>query len=92
MGAGPDDHQTEIEHLKTLLDLAKVRHSPPRCLSCGEASVTFLEFDDAGTSSNFIHNCGRRLYQVPSDRDAPRVAYPPETVVLDSEGHRIFDR
>lgn len=89
LGGGTDDNQAELNRLSSLLNLAQKRRSSPRCLTCGDASAVPLEFDEEGTTSNFVHTCGGRLYQVPSNPDAPRFSYKPEIIYLDSEGHRL---
>ena len=89
LSARPSAAQSEVQELARLLRLAEQRRSSPRCLSCGEESVTHLSFDDQGTSSNFHHTCGGRLYSVPADPDAPRFNYRPEVLFLDVEGRRL---
>jgi hypothetical protein len=85
LGGQSDDGQA----LQSLLRLAQLRRTPPRCLTCGGTSVTYLDFDDEGTSSNFVHSCGSWLYRIPANSDAPRFSYRPEIVFLDVDGHRL---
>ena len=89
LGGNPNDDQGELQRLGALLRLAEKRRTPPHCLTCGGTSIAHLKFDDAGTSSTYVHTCGSRLYQVPADPDAPRFSYRPEIVLLDAEGRRI---
>lgn len=89
LGGGPVDDKPELLKLANLLRLAELRSSPPHCLVCGGGPVSQIDFDDEGTSSNFVHSCGSRLYLVPSDPDAPRFFYSPEVWSLDVEGHRL---
>lgn len=79
---------SELKVLQAKLRLAQIRRSPPRCLRCGEAAVTPLEFESNGTS-NVTHSCGRRLFLVPEDPDAPRFMFRPEVIQLDVEGRKI---
>jgi hypothetical protein len=88
LGGKQNEAQAELLELTKLLRFAEIRSSPPRCLTCGEASVVYIAFDDQGTSSNFVHTCGGRLYQVPAEPDAPRFSYRPEVLLLDVEGCR----
>ena len=92
LGGKPDDDKPEFLKLTNLLHLAEIRRSPPRCLICSGASVLQIDFDEEGTSSNFVHSCGSRLYQVPSDPDAPRFFYREEVWGLDVEGNRLCRR
>ena len=64
----------ELNSLQAKLRLAQARHSPPRCLRCGETVVTPLKFDANGTS-NITHSCGLRLFLAPEDPDAPRLFF-----------------
>ncbi len=77
----------ELKALQAKLRLAQARRSPPRCLRCGEPTVLPLHFDSSGTA-NVTHSCGRRLFLVPEDSDAPRFMYRPEVIHLDAEGRR----
>jgi hypothetical protein len=88
-GGIANDGEQKLQRLDTLLRLAAARETPPRCLTCGETLITYLTFDDAGVSSNFVHTCGGRLYRVPADPDEPRFSYMPQIVLLDSEGRLI---
>lgn len=86
---GPTEQDAaELKALHAQLRLAQARRSPPRCLQCGEPTVVPLEFDSNGTS-NITHSCGRRLFLVPEDPDAPRFMYRPEVIRLDIEGRRL---
>lgn len=87
LGGGKQE-RIELERLNAKLGLAKLRKSPPRCLTCGEPTVELLEFDRNGTST-LVHTCGRRLFSVPDDPDAPRFHYGNEVISLDHEGRRI---
>lgn len=78
----------ELKSLQEKLQLAKLRQSEPRCLKCGNPTVTPLAFDESGTS-NIIHTCGRRLYLVPKDPDSTRFMFKPVVIRLDSEGRKI---
>ena len=89
LGGKPDDDKPELLKLTNLIRLAELRRSPPRCLGCCGVPVTPIHFDDEGTSSNFVHVCGSRLYLTPSDPDAPRFLYSPEVWNFDVEGHRL---
>lgn len=89
LGRNPSEDQVELKRLNALLRLAVLRRSPPRCLTCGGTSVENLSFYEAGRSSNYVHSCGSRLYQAPTDVDAPRFFYRAETVLLDAEGLRL---
>lgn len=88
LGINPHEDQVELQQLEKLLRLAEIRRSPPRCLTCGETTVTHLHFDNEGTSS-FTHSCGSRLFQVSADPDTPRFSYRPEVILLNIEGQRI---
>lgn len=78
----------ELKYLQAKLRLAQARHSPARCLRCGEFAVTPLKFDSNGTS-NITHSCGRPLFLVPDEPDAPRFMFRPEVIRLDADGRRI---
>ena len=78
----------ELKCLNEKLQLAQLRRSQPRCLRCGEPTVVPLTFDESGTSS-VVHRCGRRLFVVPDDPDAPRFMFRPEVIRLDLEGRKI---
>ena len=82
------EDSAEIKSLQAKLRLAQARHSPPRCLRCGESEVKPLEFNSNGTSK-FIHSCGQRLFLVPENPDVPRFMYRPEVIRLDADGRRI---
>lgn len=82
------EDSAELKSLQAKLRLAEARHSPPRCLRCGEAEVTPLKFDSNGTS-NITHSCGRQLFLVSEDPDAPRFMFRPEVIQLDADGRRI---
>lgn len=85
---GGKAEDVELKRLTERLQLAQLRQSAPRCLNCGEPTVVPLAFDESGTS-NVVHTCGRRLFVVPEDPDAPRFMFRPEVVRLDSEGRKI---
>ncbi|MDE2186535.1 MAG: hypothetical protein KGL51_00760 [Betaproteobacteria bacterium] len=89
LGGKSNDAQVQLHELANLLRLAELRRSSARCLSCGKEDVSYVAFDEQGTSSNFVHSCGGRLYRVPSDPDGPRFFYRPEIIRLDVEGHRL---
>lgn len=89
LGGKSDDTQAQLQALSNLLRLAELRRSSAHCLSCGEEGVSYIAFDEQGTSTNFVHLCGGRLYQIPSDPDAPRFFYRHEVLLLDVEGHRL---
>jgi hypothetical protein len=89
LGGQSDDGQAELQYLQSLLRLAQLRRTPPRCLTRDGTSVTYLDFDDEGTSSNFVHSCSSRLYRIPANPDAPRFSYRPEIVFLDADGHHL---
>jgi hypothetical protein len=78
----------ELKHLQDRLQLAQLRRSGSRCLRCGESTVVPLTFDESGTS-NIVHTCGRRLFAVPEDPDAPRFMFRPEVIRLDPEGRKV---
>lgn len=78
----------ELKLLHEKLQLAHLRQSEPRCLRCGEPTIVHLTFDESGTSS-VVHTCGRRLFAVPEDPDAPRFMYKPEVIRLNPEGRKI---
>lgn len=88
-GGKPDGEGEKLIALTRLLQMAKLRRSRPRCLNCGSEDVQDIEFDAEGTSTNYIHHCGGRLFRVPTDPDAPRFAYAHETIELDVEGRRL---
>ncbi|ADE17038.1 hypothetical protein Nhal_4032 (plasmid) [Nitrosococcus halophilus Nc 4] len=85
---GGKAEDVEIKRLRGRLQLAQLRQSGPRCLRCGETTVVPLAFDESGTSS-IVHTCGRRLFMVPEDPDAPRFMFRPEAIRLDPEGWKI---
>jgi len=81
--------QSEQQRISGLLRLAEARTSPPRCLTCGSAAVTYIRFSDPEASSTFVHSCGGHLYRVPPDPDGPRISYRPEVIRLDTNGLRL---
>lgn len=86
---GPKEQDAaELKTLHAQLRLAQARRSPPRCLQCGESTVVPLEFDSNGIS-NITHSCGRRLFLVPEDPDAPRFMYRPQVIRLDADGRLL---
>jgi len=87
LGGGKVD-EVELRQLREKLQLAQLRKSGARCLKCGRSTIIPLEFDENGTS-NVVHTCGRRLFVVPEDPDAPRFSYRPEVIRLDPEGRKI---
>lgn len=89
LGGGQDDVAAEREELVAQLGFAEIRISKPRCLTCGTTGASKVEFDNEGVSSGFRHSCGARLYVLPPNPDAPRFAYRPEAIDLDSEGNRL---
>jgi hypothetical protein len=88
LGGAMDVNRADLTRLRHLLRIAQIRNSPPRCLTCGDASTTQLKFDASGTSTNYVHTCGSHLYKVPENPDAPRFLFRPEVILLDAEGHR----
>jgi hypothetical protein len=78
----------ELSRLSGQLRLARIRTSPPRCLRCGRTRVEHIHSDDGGNVVGTIHSCGKGLYHVPVDPDAPRFHYRPEVIHLDAEGRR----
>lgn len=88
LGGGSAD-KAELQRLGRLLQLARMRRSPARCLSCGGVQVKPITFDGDGNCVGFAHQCGGHLYTLPPDPHAPRFHYRPEVVVLDVEGHRL---
>lgn len=88
-GDGEDDNSKELSRLALLLRIAESRSSPPRCLECGSSNAVELSFDQERTSTNFVHVCGGRLYQVPPNPNAPRFFFHPEIIELDTEGRRL---
>lgn len=80
----------ELKELRGLLELATLRQSEPRCLSCGHATTQQIFFGESGLS-NITHTCGGRLVLEPEDGTAPRFFIRPEVIRLDVEGVRIFD-
>ena len=88
LGGATDNTGAVLTRLRQLLQIAEIRKSPPRCLTCGKASTTQLNFDASGTSSNYAHTCGSHLYLVSENPDAPRFSFRPEIIFLDSEGNR----
>lgn len=85
---GGNAEDDEFNLLNRKLQLASLRQSKPRCLTCGNSTTDKLSFDQDG-ASNVLHTCGSRLCQVPENFDAPRFMYRPELIRLDSEGRRI---
>ena len=85
---GGKAEDAELKQLHEKLHLANLRQSEPRCLRCGNSTLVDLAFDESGTSS-VIHTCGRRLFAVPEDPDAPRFMYKPEVIRLNPEGQKI---
>jgi hypothetical protein len=85
-GGKAEDAELKLLHEK--LQLARLRQSEPRCLRCGEPTIVQLTFDESGTSS-VVHTCGRRLFAVPEDSDAPRFMYKPEVIRLNPDGRKI---
>lgn len=86
-GAGKAE-EVELNQLKGKLQLAQLRKSQPRCLKCGESTVTPLSFDESDTS-NIIHTCGHRLYLAPENPEAARFMFRPEVIRLNYEGRKI---
>lgn len=78
----------QLQRLQGKLQLAQIRQSGPRCLICGETTVVPLDFDASGTSS-LVHSCGRHLFQVPQDPEAPRFSFRPTVIRLDPEGLQL---
>ncbi len=78
----------QITVLKRKLWVAETHICGPRCLVCGSTDTQPLDFDVDGLSIGFIHDCGGRLKLEPTDPDAPRFSYHPETIYLDVEGRR----
>jgi hypothetical protein len=78
----------ELKSLKTQLEVATLRKSEPRCLTCGHETVTRMVFGESG-KSNITHTCGGQLVLQPDDHNAPRFHVRPEVIRLDVEGHRL---
>ena len=87
-GKAGDVQRQRLQRLQERLHLAQVRQSGPRCLICGKETVVPLGFDASGTSS-FVHSCGRHLFQVPQDPEAPRFSFRPTVIRLDPEGLKL---
>lgn len=86
---GTDEVKKEIAAIQIQLRLAQSKGSRARCLECGSEHTLPLDFDDRGICVGFVHDCGGRLFLEPSDPDAPRFAFRPETIDLDQDGFRI---
>jgi hypothetical protein len=89
LGGGTDELKKEIENLEKRLRLAELRHSGPRCLTCGNDDTKPLSFDDNRLSLNLTHECGGRFRREEDDPDAVRFSYRLETIFLDEEGRQI---
>lgn len=81
--------QETIKNLQIALHLATSRKSPPRCLTCGSDGTVPLVFGSNGLSTSFIHQCGERLYVLPTDENAPRLSRRPLELDLDPEGNLL---
>ena len=79
---------SQLQRLSEKLQLSKIRQSRPRCLRCQEITISPVNFDENGISS-VVHECGRKLYKVSDDPNAPRFMYKPVTIRLDPEGRRL---
>lgn len=86
---GNDDIGKEIAAIQGQLRLARSQGNRARCLECGSEGTLPISFNDEGVWSGFVHDCGGRLFLEPSDPDAPRFAFRPETIDLDQDGFRI---
>ncbi len=91
-GGANQAHTAELSRLNGQLRLARIRTSPPRCLRCGLTRVVHIYCDDGGNVIGTVHSCGKGLYHVPVDPDAPRFHYRPEVIHLDAEGRREHAR
>lgn len=81
-----------IAGLASLLELATLRRSPPRCLRCGLSRTAPVTFDtESGTSRDFRHDCGGRLVIDRSTR-GPRFHFTPTEFVLDLDGEVLEKR
>ena len=86
---GNDDVTKEIAVIQGQLRLARSQGNRARCLECGSEQTLPLAFDQRGVWRGFVHDCGGSLFLEPSDPDAPRFAFSPETIDLDQDGFRI---
>lgn len=78
------------DNLQAILQLARIRVSPPRCLCCGATAVTVLP--GAADANHLLHSCGYPMHLEPADRDAPSFSFRKETIWLNAEGQRIESR
>ncbi len=86
---GTDEVKKELADIQGQLRLARSQGNRARCLECGSEHTLPISFNDQGVWVGFVHECGGRLFLEPSDPDAPRFAFRPETIDLDQDGFRI---
>ena len=87
--AHSEKDQETIKGLQSALHIAKTRKSPPRCLTCGGDRTVPLLFGSNGISLSFIHDCGKRLFLLPPEEDAPRISRRALQLDFDPEGNLL---
>ena len=84
LGRPRSPDEDELQELTIGLKIAKARHSPPRCLSCGSTEV-----GEVLGLAGHVHICGGRLKIGATYVNAVRFNYRPETIFLDYEGCKL---
>ena len=88
MGGASDSVKKEVENIQGQLLLAQTQSDRSRCLTCGSENTRPIAFNSQGAWTGFVHDCGGQFKLEPSDPDAPRFSYKPETIYLDQDGLR----
>jgi hypothetical protein len=88
-GQRDDELAERAQELAEQIKLGKRRGDRCRCLRCGSAETQVCDFDDMGVWQGFVHHCGGQLALEPTDPDAPRLSFRPETIHLDEDGRRL---
>ena len=77
----PHEVEADIARVEGHIKLALRKGERCRCLRCGSLATHSL--------AGFVHRCGGTLRPEPSDPDAPRFSYRPETICVDEDGRLL---
>jgi hypothetical protein len=83
-----DNVKNDIANIQRQLQLAHTQDERARCLKCGSENTIPIAFNHQGVWTGFVHDCGGQFKLEPTDPEAPRFSYRPETIYLDQDGFR----
>lgn len=88
MMGGSDNVKKEIANIRGQMRLAQTQGDRSRCLTCGSENTLSIAFNSLGVCTGFVHDCGGQFKLEPTDPEAPRFSFRPETIYLNQDGLR----